>query len=111
MAYGTDIWAGNIVARLKFNYPAVKLIAAIPFPDFTLKWDEEWKILYKRLLDNCDLIKYIGNKYESGIYQMRNEWMVDHSGKLVAVYDGVAGGTRNTIQYARRHNISVSIIQ
>jgi len=41
MAYGTDIWAGNIVVRLKDRFPDLKLIAAVPFPGFADEWDEE----------------------------------------------------------------------
>ena len=37
MAYGTDIWAGNIVVRLKDRFPELKLIAAVPFPGFADK--------------------------------------------------------------------------
>ena len=111
MAYGCDIWAGNIVARLKATQPNLKLIAAIPFPEFSEKWDTQWKEAYERLLGSCDYVKYIKNHYENGVYQLRNQWMVDHSGKLLAVYDGKEGGMLNTIRYARRQNVSVTLIQ
>ena len=35
-------------------------------------------------------------------FQLRNEYMVDNSSRLIAVYSGCAGGTRNTIRYAVR---------
>ena len=33
--------------------------------------------------------------------------MVDHSGLVIAAYNGEAGGTQNTIQYADRCGIPV----
>ncbi|WP_188052008.1 hypothetical protein [Azospirillum sp. Sh1] len=31
----------------------------------------------------------------------RNEWMVDHSDRLLALWDGSQGGTANCVRYAR----------
>ena len=36
-----------------------------------------------------------------------NEWMVNHSARVIAVYNGEAGGTRNTIVYANKHGVDV----
>ena len=38
---------------------------------------------------------------------IRNEWMVDRSARVIAVYNGEAGGTRNTIAYAAKKNVTV----
>ena len=43
-------------------------------------------------------------------YQRRNEWMVDHSGRVIAVYTGERGGTRNTIAYAKQQHIPCVMI-
>ena len=111
MAYGTDIWAGNIVVRLKDRFPDLKLIAAVPFPEFSEKWDDEWKDRYNRLIERADLVKIIAPEYNDAAYQARNQWMVDHSSKVIAVYDGSAGGTRNTIQYARKSHVFVNYLK
>lgn len=110
MSCGTDIWAGNIVIRMKELYPDLKLIAAIPFPEFTARWDSVWSREYKRLLDKADLIKTICPQYCETAYQKRNKWMVDHCSKLIAVYNGSAGGTRSTIQYARGNHLQIHVI-
>ncbi len=111
MAYGTDIWAGNIVVRLKDRFPDLKLIAAVPFPSFSEAWSEEWKDKYERLLEKADLVKNISSEYSDNAYQERNKWMVDHSSRIIAVYDGTAGGTRNTISYARKAKITVKYLR
>ncbi|MDY5774050.1 MAG: hypothetical protein SPK32_11530, partial [Bacteroidaceae bacterium] len=43
--------------------------------------------------------------YSRGCFQIRNEWMVDRSARVIAVYNGEAGGTRNTIAYANKVGI------
>ena len=39
----------------------------------------------------------------------RNRYMVDHSAHMVAVYGGGGGGTKYTLDYARRENLCISI--
>ena len=111
MACGTDIWAGNIVARLKDRFPGLKLIAAVPFPQFPDGWTPEWREKYTALLERADFVKTIAGEYSPGAYQQRNEWMVDHSNRVIAVYDGKAGGTRDTLQYARKTRINVRYLR
>lgn len=36
--------------------------------------------------------------------------MVDHAGRVIAVFNGEKGGTKNTIDYAERQNIPVIYI-
>ena len=38
LAYGVDIWAAEIVARMKEHNSALHLVAAIPYPDFSDGW-------------------------------------------------------------------------
>ena len=40
MAYGVDIWAAEIVVRLKERNPKLHLVAAIPYPGFDEAWEE-----------------------------------------------------------------------
>ena len=107
MTYGTDIWAGNIVVRLKDRFPELKLIAAVPFPDFADKWTDEWQQKYEKLLKAADFVKIICADYSNEAFQIRNQWMVNHSSRVIAVYDGKSGGTRNTIQYAWKNHVPV----
>ena len=107
MASGTDLWAGNIVCRLKDRFSELKLIAAIPFPEFEESWDQAWQNKYRRLLEAADCVRVIAPEYSPQAFQARNKWMVDRSSRVIAVYNGQPGGTRNTIQYARQKGIEV----
>lgn len=55
MAYGVDIWAGQIVVRLRKSNPALHLIAAVPFRGFEDRWSADWKRAYQELLEQVDL--------------------------------------------------------
>ena len=107
MACGTDIWAGNIVLRLKDRFPDLKLIAAVPFPEVAACWPDEWKQKYHFLLSRADWVQFICPEYCAEAYRLRNRWMVDHASRIIAVYDGKPGGTENTIRYARQAGITV----
>lgn len=111
MAYGVDIWAGQIVVRLRENNHNLHLIAAVPFQGFEARWSSDWKRAYKELLEQADLVKYICPGYNAGAYQRRNEWMVDHSSRVIAVFNGESSGTKNTIDYAQRGGLSITVIE
>ena len=112
MACGVDIWAAEIVLRLKAStHRELHLVAAIPFPGFNNAWDEEWKHRYCAILSKTEYVKVLGPAFSRGIYQIRNQWMVDYSAKVIAVYNGQPGGTRNTIQYARRRKVPVVLLE
>lgn len=111
MCYGTDIWAGEIVNRLKDRFPELKLIAAVPYPDFPEQWDPYWKGRYLRLLRKADAVRFLSTEYADSVFQTRNEWMVSHSSKVIAVSNGQKSGTLNTIRYARKQKIPVDIIR
>lgn len=85
MAPGVDIWAAEIVLRLrdKEKLP-IKLIAANPHPNFIDRW-LVWKKRYTKIMNAADLTRDICDGYKRGVYQIRNEWMVDHSARVIAV--------------------------
>ena len=107
---GVDIWAGEIVLRKRQGNPALRLIAASPWPGFAARWSGEWQSRYNRLLLHADLVVYVCSHYHPGVFQMRNEWMVDRSSRVIANYDGTAGGTRNTIAYAERKGVECCVL-
>ena len=110
-AYGVDIWAAEIVIRLQASNHGLHLIAAIPFPGFEEAWTVEWKQRYNALLAAADFVVFMEEKYSRRAYQVRNEWMVSHAARLIAVYNGEPGGTRNTINYARKIRVNVRMIK
>ncbi len=111
MARGVDIWAAQIVLRFRANNPAIHLIAAVPYKGFESRWSKSWQDQYNFILEYADLVRYISKGYSMASFQIRNEWMVNHSNRVIAVFNGESGGTKNTIEYAIRNEIEVIKIQ
>ena len=107
MAPGVDIWAAEIILRLrdKEKLP-LKLISTNPHSNFIERWPE-WKKRYIAIMNAADLTRDICDGYKRGVYQIRNEWMVDHSSRVIAVWNGKPSGTKNTVDYANRVNVPV----
>lgn len=105
MARGVDIWAGEIVLQLRKQNPNLHLIAASPYEGFESRWSADWQRRYKNILDQADLVRFVCKGYSKACFQIRNEWMVNRSTRVIAVYNGEAGGTRNTIEYAERNKV------
>jgi uncharacterized phage-like protein YoqJ len=111
MAKGTDIVAGEIVLRLREQDNRLKLVCALPHPGFGLHWGGGWTERFQHVLTAADETRCVSPESSYHVYQIRNEWMVDHSGLVIAVYNGEAGGTRNTLKYARKKNVPCRIIE
>ena len=109
MARGVDIWAAEIVLRLQDEGEPIHLICASPFEGFERSWSNDWKQRYTDVMSRADLVKFVCKDYCRACFQIRNEWMVDHSARVVAVYNGELGGTINTIQYAKNNNIQIRL--
>ena len=61
--------------------------------------------------EQADLVCEISPHYHRGVFQQRNIWMVDRSKRVIAVYNGSPGGTKNTIDYARKIGVNVKIAE
>ena len=106
MALGIDQWATNITIKL-----GIPFIAAIPFEGQEKAWPEgsqrTWRALLKKAAEKVIVCE---GEYAPNKMQIRNEWMVDHCDKLIAVWDGTPGGTGNCINYAKSINKEIIYI-
>ena len=107
MAKGTDIWAAEIVLEKKKHNTALHLICAIPHPGFENKRSEYEKERYMHILQGADYTTTVSDHYFRACYQRRNEFMVDHSNLVIAVWNGEKSGTKNTIDYAIKYGVKI----
>lgn len=107
MARGVDIEAAEIVLQLRAEGYHVRLICASPYPGFENRWNKTWQNRYGAVIAKADLVRYIRPQYSSGCFQVRNEWLVNHSARVIAVFNGKPSGTKNTIDYALRQGVPV----
>jgi len=100
MAIGTDIWAAEIVLEKKKTNKELHLICALPHPNFDSRRSITEKMKFSKIIKKADVVREINNHYFNGCYQVRNEWMVDRSNLVIAVFNGQRSGTKNTVDYA-----------
>lgn len=112
MALGCDVYFGEAVLRLKKLHPrSVTLEAAIPYPEQAKNWSGAQQLRYRRLLEQCDVETVVQQFYSKSCMMRRNQYMVDHAARLIAVYNGKCrGGTYATINYALDQQRETDII-
>ncbi len=107
MARGTDLWAAEIVLGLRDAGQPLRLLCAAPYPGFEQRWGARWRDCARRVLAAADQVHFVSPGYAGNCFRLRNEWMVDHAARVIAVYHGGSGGTRNTLRYAAAHGVPV----
>lgn len=110
VALGVDTYAAKIVLNLKTRYPDITLECAIPCENQAEKWNERDRDVYYDLISKCDKETLLQQKYSSDCMQKRNEYMVDNSDYVIAVWNGKPSGTGNTVKYAMKNNKKVLLI-
>ena len=68
------------------------------------------RALYEALLLEADEVWLAEKDYGRSAYFRRNDHIVEKSGRLIAVYDGKAGGTAYTVRAAIRAGLPIEYI-
>ncbi|MCR5652950.1 MAG: DUF1273 domain-containing protein [Ruminococcus sp.] len=111
MQRGVDLWAAEAVLKLRREGRQIRLIAACAFKGMENRWDMNWQIRYHHVLSHSDEVHYISDTPGRKAFYARNHWMVDRASRLIAVYSGAPGGTKETIEYARKNGRSVVLLE
>ncbi len=97
-AEGVDQYFAETVLEMKKSNLALELIAVIPYQK-RLDSLRQKKRTYE-MLESCADIVVIREEYQPSVYSHRNRYMVEHSDRVIAVYDGrEKGGTAGTIRF------------
>ncbi len=107
MALGCDLYFCEAALALRDRFPGVSVEAAIPCPTQADAWPADQRERYARLVAACDLETLVSRQYTAACMQRRDRYMVDHASLLIAAFDGSAGGTRYTVEYAMRRGLSI----
>lgn len=111
MALGVDMDFAETILKLRNKYP-ITLECAIPCPNQTLKWNDKDKLRYDSILKRADETNFISERYTPESMLKRNRYMVDKSELVIAVFNGIQkGGTWYTINYAKKENKYIEIIE
>lgn len=74
------------------------------------KWCEADQAHWRDLCEQADRITLLSDSYDKGCMFRRNRYMVEHSALLLACYDGQPGGTKMTIDAAKRMHRQVLVV-
>lgn len=101
-AVGLDTWAMEEVLDLKGTYNHITLECALPYAGMPQRFAVADRERYERIAPHLDAITILNQRYFPGCMQRRNEYMVDKSAYVVAVWTGGKSGTGNTVKYGRK---------
>lgn len=105
MALGVDTIFAQAVLELKESGFDIQLLCAVPCSNQECKWPKKAQERYHDILSKADdVIMVHDGTYTNDCMQKRNEYMVDHSDIVIAVWDGSSSGTLNCIKYAQKQN-------
>lgn len=107
MAMGCDLYFCACVLELRRRFPDVTVEAAIPCPTQADAWPETQRQRYLQMVADCDFETLVSERYSPSCMQRRDRYMVDHASLLIAAFDGSAGGTRYTVEYAMRRGLEI----
>lgn len=111
MAVGTDLIAAELVLELKKKYPLITLESAIPYEEQAIKWTQAQREQYYKIAGQCDESVTLQNTYTRDCMKKRNQYMVEHSGYVLAVWTGAPrSGTGQTVSYAGSLGRQITII-
>lgn len=106
MSRGFDLWAAEAVLALRQEL-AVGLLCALPFDGQPNRWEPAWKALHTQVLLQADLVHSLAHDYTPDCFYVRNRFMVEGCSRLICWHDGASGGTKFTLQCARRHGLEI----
>ncbi len=104
MAQGFDIIAAETVLELRKSehFSDIKLVCALPFAGQANGFAPEWRERYDKILNEADEVITVCLSYSKDCFFRRNQFMVDSTDCVITWFDGAAGGTKNTVCYARK---------
>jgi len=102
MAEGSDLICAEIVLALRKKNPALKLECILPFRGQADEWSSASQERYHSILEQADQKVLVSEDYTDTCMKERNQYLVDHSAVLLAVYKRAPrSGTGQTVRYAR----------
>ena len=113
MALGCDIWAAEALLEAKQTLQGIKEIhlhAYLPFVGQDLRWSAKHRRRYHRILEECTSVTAVSAQYLPDCMERRNQAMIRRADRLIAVFDGQKGGTKNTILMAHEKGIEIRIL-
>jgi uncharacterized phage-like protein YoqJ len=106
-ALGTDQWGAEAVLDR-----GLQLTMAIPCDDYCSSWPQASQDRFRAMLSRAASVEIVcPGPYASYKNLVRDQWMVDRSKQVIAVFDGTEkGGTWHTIKAAQKAKLPIMIL-
>lgn len=110
MALGFDTLCAETVLKLKTINPEIKLICALPCKEQDKYWSDLQRQIYKKIIEQADVVQYVSENYTGYCMFKRNKFMLCNSSLVIALFDGKSGGTKTTLNLAKKSGLDILII-
>lgn len=114
---GVDVWAGEILLRLKEQpeYSEIVLNVAVPYAGYDEKWDARSKLRMEFLTKHSAATKMIctGSYPPSACYRQKDRFLIEQADCLLAIYDNdrsVRNGVGTAVFLAEKKQIPIILI-
>ena len=107
-ALGFDTLAAEAVLALREEFSHLSLLLLLPCRDQAARWRPEEVRRYERIKREADAVEYLGERYAPGCMQRRNRALVDWSAHCICYLTQNSGGTKYTVDYAKRRGLSIT---
>lgn len=102
MAEGFDLAVACVVLHVSESKPDIEIELFVPWPDFPSTFSSANRRIYDLIVGQAAALHYVSSEYHVGVFQARNEAMVDGADLVVAWWNGRPSGTANTVRYAHK---------
>ena len=109
-AQGIDLDAADYVISLRKKYPYLRLICAIPYPEHGAHLYGAARYRLTTVLGAANAVVHTSDHYHQGCFRVRNQYMISHSQRLIAVMTDARSGTGQTVRMAEQAGIEARVI-
>jgi len=105
---GVELWAAEVVAELKHEYPELQLGILYPYQEFGSQWNEQNRELLAKAESLADYVNAVSHQSYQGPGQLKShtEFLLGHSEGCLLVYDReYPGKTQYFLKEAERFSI------
>ncbi|MHB1153729.1 MAG: SLOG family protein [Eubacteriales bacterium] len=106
------IYAAETILKLKKTYPQCTLECAVSCETQAARWPAKLHERFYKILEKCDKETMIQKQYSDTCRQVRNEYMIDRSDYVIAVWNGRISSKAiyKSVKYAKSKDKTIIII-
>ena len=108
MARGFDLLCADMLLDIREqykHYSIISLTAVLPYASHTFAG--AWGELHRVVKQCANQVVIISPDFTHNCYEQRNRYMIENSSHLICYYDGIEGGTAQTVRMAETKGLTI----